>query len=200
MKNAPPCYRQVRLQDINLTDRTYSLNPFSQEPEQDVLQSIGRLGILHPPLLLEKRNQPFLVLSGRRRIAAYREIVNTQPEGGQGHKKQKDNEYITALVVSGEESSIEPLHLFATLLQHQLLGGSLTVIEQAVFFQKAAVALEEQEIRDLLPLLGLKAKPHVLDDLIALLDLESSVQLGLHKGIIHQRSAKKLALFAPADQ
>lgn len=199
MKNTSPCYRQVRLQDINLTDRTYSLNPFSQEPEQDVLQSIGRLGILHPPLLLKKRNQPFLVLSGRRRIEAYREIVNTQPEGQQGNKKQKDNEYITALIVSGEKW-IEPLHLFATLLQHQLLGGSLTVIEQAVFFQKAAMLLEEKDLLSLLPMLRLKAKPHILYDLIALLDLEPSVQLGLHKGIIRQRSAKKLALFAPADQ
>ena len=99
-----------------------------------------------------------------------------------------------------EEKPEYQLHLLTTLLQHQLLGGSLTVIEQAIFFQKATLVLEEQEVLSLLPVLGLKAKPHISGELISLLDLESAVQLGLHRGIISQRSGKKLSRFAPVDQ
>ncbi|WP_339135346.1 MAG: ParB N-terminal domain-containing protein [Candidatus Electrothrix sp. GW3-4] len=194
-----PCYRQVRLQDIHLTDRTYTLNPFSQEPDESLLQSIRSVGILHPPLLLEKQDASFTILSGRRRIAAYLQICNTQEQ-----KKEEGHDHITALTLTLSRNGETPKnqhHLLTTLLQHQLLGGSLTVIEQAVFFQKAMLlALEEQDVLALLPLLGLKAKPHIPKELLALLDLAPTVQLGLHKGIIAQRSGKKLSRFSPEDQ
>lgn len=189
MKNATPCYRQVRLQDINLTDRSYILNPFPQDPEQDLLHSISNFGMLQPPLLLEKKDHTLTVLSGRRRIEAYLQVSKAQEC------------HLTALIIPFREEKPEyQLHLLTTLLQHQLLGGSLTVIEQAIFFQKATLVLEEQEVLSLLPVLGLKAKPHISGELISLLDLESAVQLGLHRGIISQRSGKKLSRFAPVDQ
>ena len=180
----------MRLQDINLTDRSYTLNPFPQEPEQGLLQNISSFGILQPPLLLEKQDRTFIVLSGRRRIAAYLQI-----------DKAQDCRHLTALVISFREEKPEyQCHLLTTLLQHQLLGGSLTVIEQAIFFQKATLVLEELDVLALLPMLGLKAKPHIPGELIALLDLEPAIQLGLHRGIIAQRSGKKLSRFSPADQ
>jgi hypothetical protein len=197
VKNARPCYRQVRLQDINLADRTYTLNPFSQEPEEGLLQSIRSLGMLHPPLLLEKQDHTFIILSGRKRLDAYL-LAGTQ----ECRQEQRDDEYITALTftVVSEERLTTHLHIFKTLLQYQLLGNNLTVIEQAVFLQKARQVLREQDILTLLPILGLKAKPHIPEELIALLDLEPAVQLGLHNGVISQRSGKKLSRFAPADQ
>ncbi|MCI5211272.1 MAG: hypothetical protein D3910_21370, partial [Candidatus Electrothrix sp. ATG2] len=92
---------------------------------------------------------------------------------------------------------------FTTVLQHQLLGRSLTVIEQAVFLHKARQRLkelEQEELLALLPMLGHKAKPHILGEFISLLDLEPAVQLALQKGFISQRSAKKLSRFSPTDQ
>ena len=196
MKNATPCYSQVRLQDINLTDRSYTLNPFSQAPEQDLLQSISSFGMLQPPLLLEKKDHTFTVLSGRRRIEAYLQVSNAQE-----CRQDREGCHLTALIIFLNEGKTDnQLHLFTTLLQHQLLGKSLTVIEQAVFFQKAMLVLEEQDILALLPMLGLKAKPHIPGEFISLLDLEPAVQLGLHRGIISQRSGKKLSRFSLADQ
>ena len=196
MKNATPCYRQVRLQDINLTDRSYTLNPFPKKPEQDLLQNISNFGILQPPLLLEKQDRTFIVLSGRRRIAAYLQIDKTQE-----CPPDKVDCHLTALVIPFREEKIEKKHhLFRTLLQHQLLSGSLTVIEQAIFFQKATLVLEEQDVLTLLPVLGLKAKPHIPGELISLLDLDPAVQRGLHSGIIAQRSGKKLSRFSSVDQ
>jgi hypothetical protein len=196
VKNATPCYSQVRLQDINLTDRSYTLNPFSQAPEQDLLQSISSFGMLQPPLLLEKKDHTFTVLSGRRRIEAYLQVSNAQE-----CRQDREGCHLTALIIFLNEGKTDnQLHLFTTLLQHQLLGKSLTVIEQAVFFQKAMLVLEEQDILALLPMLGLKAKPHIPGEFISLLDLEPAVQLGLHRGIISQRSGKKLSRFSLADQ
>ncbi|CAK8722922.1 ParB/Sulfiredoxin domain-containing protein [Candidatus Electrothrix laxa] len=193
VKNVIPCYHQVRFQDINLADRSYTLNPFSNPPEEGLLQSISNFGILHPPLLLEKQDRTFIILSGRRRIEAFLKTNKTP-------KYQKDC-HLTALIISlSEEKSENQLYLFTALLQHQLLGKSLTVIEQAVFLQKARLVANEQELLALLPMLGLKAKPHIPGDFISLLDLEPAVQLGLHRGIIAQRSGKKLSRFSLADQ
>ncbi len=190
-----PCYRQVRLQDINLDDRSYSLNPFLQNPKQDLIQSINEHGILHPPLLLEQQDDIYIILSGRKRIDAYLQS-HPAPEYQQG----KDS-YITALILTeNEEKTASKSHLFKTLLQHQLLGSRLTLIEQAVFFQKAAQLLEKQDLLSFLPLLGLKPKPHIPGELISLLNLEFSVQQGIHEGRIAQRSGKKLSRFSPADQ
>jgi ParB family chromosome partitioning protein len=184
-----PCYRQVRLQDINLTDRSYSLNPFHQEPKQDLVQSISELGILQPPLLLEQQDGTYIILSGRKRLEACLQ-------------QKQDDDYITALIIVPDRNNQEsyPLYLFSSLLQHQLLGHPLTLIEQAIFFQKASQILEEQDILSFLPLLDLKAKPHIPGELIALLELERSVQQGIHSGIITQRSGKKLSRFSPTDQ
>jgi ParB family chromosome partitioning protein len=189
VNNRTPCYRQVRLQDINLGDKSYSLNPFPQNHKQDLLQSINELGILQPPLLLEQQDGKYSILSGRKRITAY-----LQQEGGDDH--------ITALIITSDKNNQKPspLYLFSSLLQHQLLGRPLTLIEQAIFFQKATQILDEQDILSFLPLLGLKPKPHIPGELIALLELDRSVQQGIHNGIIPQRSGKKLARFSPADQ
>ena len=181
-----PCYRQVRLQDINLDDRSYSLNLFPENSNQALVQSISEFGILHPPLLLEQQDG-YIILSGRNRIEAY----------------QQGNEHssITALTLAvKKDEKKSKIYLFKALLQHQLLGNTLTLIEQAVFFRKATQFLEEQDILAFLPLLGLKIQPHIPGELISLLDLEFSVQQGIHEGVISQRSGKKIARFSSADQ
>ncbi len=194
-----PCYLQVRLQDINLDDRSYSLNPFPEDFKQDLVQSICELGILQPPLLLEQQDG-YIILSGRKRIEAYLQLCNNRLESSQ--QKNSNDQKITALSITTalEKEEGYPLHLFKVLLEHQLLGNRLTLIEQAVFLKKAAKVLDKQDLVSFLPLFGLKTKPHIPGEIISLLDLEVSVQQGMHKGIISQRSGKKLARFSPDDQ
>ena len=192
-----PCYRQVRIQDIDLDNRSYSLNPFCQTPEQSLVQSIDSFGILHPPLLLEKQGGIFIALSGKKRIKAYLQTCNT----ASNCQQEQNGNYITALIFTeNKEEKPNKNLLFTTLLQHQLLGGPLALIEQAIFFQKATQVLEKQELLSFLPLLGLKPKPHIPGELISLLDLAPSVQQGIHEGRISQRSGKKLSRFSSTDQ
>jgi hypothetical protein len=188
-QSAQTLYRQVPVKNIDLTDTSYALNPFPTEPDSELVDSITALGILHPPLLLEYRKDTFIVLSGRRRLHAVQTV------------DANNDLSITALIV---QYSVQPFQhdpqFFKILLGHQLVGSRLSVIEQAVFLQKAIDFLEREEVIALLPMLGLKAKSHVPEQLISLLGLDVSVQVGLHRGIISQRSGKKLARFSQEDQ
>jgi hypothetical protein len=178
-------YRQVRVGDIDLADTSYALHPFPLESDSELLRSITTLGMLHPPLLLECSENKFIVLSGRRSLQAVQAVG------------ENDIFFITALIVQYSRS--DPM-FFATLLRHRLMGYSLSVIEQAVFLQKAMESLATEEVVHLLPMLGLQEKPHIPGQFIALLELDDAVQLGLHKGIIARRSGKKFARFSLADQ
>ena len=144
---------------------------------------IGTYGILHPPLLLEHNDNEFTVLSGRKRVQIAAENRNIS---------------ITALVI--EHTVHDQQLIYSTLLQHQLIGAPLSIIEQAVFFQKAMPCLPKKSIVEFLPLMGYKPKPHIPDELISFLELAPAARLGLHKGTISPRTGKKLLLFPLADQ
>ena len=183
--NTPTQYRQVTPSDIDLSDTRYTLNPFPSEgPDDQLSASIRTFGILHPPLLLELTDNRFIVLSGRKRVQAAGGTIDTP---------------ITALVISREYVD-QPQVILCTLLQHQLIGPPLSIIEQALFFKKAMDCLPAEEIIKFLPMMGYKAKPHIPNELTSLLDLDPTVQQGLHEGILSLRAGKKLLQFSPADQ
>jgi len=184
--NTPAQYRQVPLSDIDLADSRYTLNPFSAtDPDEQLAASIRALGVLHPPLLLELAADRFIVLSGRKRIriAADDGLATS----------------ITALVINRAQAD-QPGLIFTTLLSHQLIGSSLSIIEQAIFFKKAMTLLPAEEIITFLPLLGYKKKLHIPSELISLLTLDPTAQRALHNGVLSSQSGKKLLQFSPADQ
>ncbi|MCK5516716.1 MAG: hypothetical protein KAI39_07575, partial [Desulfobulbaceae bacterium] len=184
--NTPAQYRQISVSTIDLTDNRYALNPFFGAEPEALAESIRVLGMLHPPLLLEIDSNSFIVLSGKKRVQIAAQQVGVP---------------LTALVIQNQEKNTgQQLLIFTTLLQHQLIGSSLSIIEQAIFFKKSLECLTAEEVNSLLPLLGYKPKPHIPHQLIALLNLGLSVQQGLHEGFLSQRAGKKLALFTHSDQ
>ena len=176
-------YQVVPLKDIDLANDRYTLSPFAPKADPQLRASIAELGLLRPPLLVADKNKKFIVLSGRKCLKILSEL---EPDST-----------VTALVLCQPDNQ---LLLCKTLLQHQLGGAPLSLIEQAGFCQLASKYLAPAEVVSLLPLMGLKAKPHLPAQLIALLALEERVQEGVHLGIISQRAARKLAQFSPSDQ
>ena len=160
--NTPAQYRQVSRGNIDLAQTLYSINPFALQGKKRV----DPLDImLSPPLLLEYgENKQLITLSGRRQLLNLRE----------------DTE-LTALVLPHKYQDQQLI--LSLLLRHRLLSSSLSLIEQAIFCQKALGWLAVKEVIPFLPLLGHKAKPHIIEQLIALLALDPAVQLGLHQGI-----------------
>ncbi len=173
----------MALRDIDLSNQRYRLSPFGAKTNNGLRAGIAELGILRPPLLLADRDNHFIVLSGRKCLEI---LCDLEPDTA-----------VTALVV---DHSCEQLLLCKALLQHQLTGAPLTLIEQAVFCRLASEMLTAEEVVSLLPLMGLKAKPHLPQQLISLLALESPVQEAIHRQIIGQRAARKLAQFSAPDQ
>jgi len=177
-------YRLVMIKDIDLSDTSYSLNPFPPvQPDTELSTNIKTFGILHPPLLLELNTDHYIALSGRKRLQVVAE--ETSP--------------ITAIVINSSFTR-QPKVILSTLLQHRMIGSPLGIIEQAVFFKKAMDCLTMEEIICFLPILGYKPKPHIPRQLVSLLELEPTAQLALHKNTLSLRAAKKLLLFPADDQ
>jgi len=173
------------MEDIDLSDTRYTLNPFPPaQPDTLLSESIDTFGILHLPLLLELVTNNYIVLSGRKRIQIVAKEVGSS---------------ITATVINKKYIN-QPRDILSTLLQHQLIGSPLGIIEQAIFFKKAMACLPIEEVTCFLPMMGYKEKIHIPRDLISMLELHPTAQLGLHKGVLSQRAGKKLLLFPSEDQ
>lgn len=60
--------------------------------------------------------------------------------------------------------------------------------------------LAEDELLQLLALMGYKPQRYKLEELTGFLQLEPSALLALHRGVLSQKSGKQLGLFSPEDQ
>ena len=172
-------YRRVSLQDIDLSDDLYTVNPFT-----DSRQSQTKCSILHPPLLLETHKCHYIVIAGRQHLPA---------------TEQQREKQINALIVSQEWAN-EPAVIFSFLLEYKLIHCPPSVIEQAVYFKKTRALLDPKQITECLLLLGYKANHSIAEDLISLLQLDIAVQKCLHLGSLTLRAAKKMIQLHQEDQ
>lgn len=171
---------------IDITDNTYRLRPEDDAlPDQHLDESIQRMGILQPPLLQPGQNNNetrYIILSG------YKRILAAQSHG------------IGDIVCLILPLSTEPALKWHIILTHALIGSRLSCIEQATFFSKAAKELSISEQLLLLPLLGRKPQPYVLQELAGYLTLAPETTKALHAGYLHEKRAKQLAKLSHQDQ
>ncbi len=92
----------------------------------------------------------------------------------------------------------------ATRLSLQVLfsqqAGQMSPVLQALIASWAQTLLGEQEQMTLLALMGIKPQRYKLNELIALLHLDPSVVIALHRGLLAQKSSRPLARLALEDQ
>ena len=88
--------------------------------------------------------------------------------------------------------SLQALHNFSLPQQSPIL--------QAHLLQEAQRILPEEELFQLLSLMGHKPQRYKLKELIGFLQLDSSAIFALHQGILSQKSGKQLALLSHKDQ
>ncbi|NOQ45302.1 MAG: hypothetical protein GQ559_01285 [Desulfobulbaceae bacterium] len=181
--NAPASHEHLAVKDIDHRDTTYQLSPaVSEPPDAELIKSIKQYGILHPPLVRHKQNHGYIVLSGKKRIIA---------------AKQLGFNAITCLIIHKNQTEHQAWEL---LLQHAGIGSQLSIIEQANFFKKTSVVLPEERILSYLPLLGYKSNPFKIREFTTLLSLEKSAIVALHEGCLHQKSGIKLASLSHLNQ
>jgi len=173
----------VDLSSINLDDKTYSIRPERDQPDKNLIRSISKFGILHPPLIKSLRDNTYVVLSGWKRIAAIKRIDS----------KRK----VTCLVAN---DTVNEPHLFLLLLHHALIGEGLSIIEIAIFLKKITRLMSKQDVLMFLPFLGMKPHMHNLDDTLCILTLDRSVILASHNGLISNKILSRLQKLSQSDQ
>jgi len=175
----PPTFRSslVNLQHINFQDFSNSLTPEeAREPRTELLASVARAGILHPPILRALGGNRLEIVTGRRRLLAAQQTLH--------------NISAICLVLPPETLPAEAL---AINLEDTLHRGDITVVEQAIFFQKILDHLDENEAaRRFLPALGLEPHRHHLHNLLQLLGLEEHLLGAVHAGRLHEGVAREL--------
>lgn len=175
----------VNLQQINFQDTRFSLSPEeAPTPAPNLLRSIKRTGILHPPILKEEETALFTIVTGRRRLLAAQEVLKIISA--------------TCLVIP---KKTEEREILAISLEDTLLRGNMTPIEQAIFFDKILAHMDETEAATLfLPALDLEPHPRNLARLLDLLKLEEHLQLAVHNGLLHEGVARDLVRCSFTDR
>lgn len=178
-----PTYDKVFLPTIDTTDIYYSICPRSNEPSIELIQHIQNFGILHPPLVQKKSNGTFSVVSGKKRIFAAQKNCLPEP--------------ITCLILP---ENTAPVTIFNFLLQHALIGKPLSIVEQALFFQKSLQKITKNESLQFLKILGYKTQLHQIDRILKILSFEPSLLLHLHDEIINHKALRTIEKLSFADQ
>ena len=175
----PPTFRSslVNLHHINFQDFSNSLTPEeAREPSPALLDSVARTGILHPPILREQGRTGMEIVTGRRRLLAAQQTLHSIST--------------ICLVLPADALPAETL---ALNLEDTVLRGDISVVEQAIFFQKILAHLDENEAAQrFLPSLGLEPHRHHLHSLLPLLRLEEHLLGALHAGRLHESVAREL--------
>jgi len=174
----PPTFRSslVNLQHINFQDFSNSLTPEeAREPSTALVESVTRAGILHPPILREQ-GRTMEIVTGRRRLLAAQQTLHS----------------ISAICLVLPAETL-PTETLAINLEDTMLRGDITVVEQAIFFQKILGHLDENKAaKKFLPALGLEPHRHHLHNLLQLLGLEEHLLGAVHEGRLHDGVAREL--------
>jgi len=93
-----------------------------------------------------------------------------------------------------------PVTLYSFQVLPNLSSSPSSPILQAHLLREAQQALPEDELLQLLVLMGYKPQRYKLEELISFLQLEPSTLLALHRGILSPKSGKQLGLLSHEDQ
>ncbi len=168
----------ISFSKIDWQDTTYTLSPLPEEPlTQDFIDSITRVNaLLHPPILQKRSQKPYLIIAGRRRLVAAREILKL---------------HACHCLILPQDIGDE--NLFTILLTDATSKRDLTPIEQAIFLDKARTALDDIRAAHLfLPGFGLAPHSSQIQKIIRLLDLEKPIQEAIHRGLLDDSTAREL--------
>lgn len=176
---------RISIHKIDFQDNTFCLTSFEDQSLPDeLIDSIKRVGILHPPILKEKSTNSYLILTGRKRLCAARDVLRFTA--------------CNCRIVPMETPEIDCL---AIVLEEALASEGLTPVEKAVFMQKSLQWIDEQElIENFLPVLGLTPHSYHIQRTLALLSLEEPILRAVHEGRLEEGVARELCKLGFGDR
>ena len=185
MEKANLQIKRITLQEINFADNSYNLRPNGEDAlPKDFIKSIQICGVLHPPILQVQSGAGYIILAGRRRLLASRDILELNR--------------CTCFIVPEDASS---RHCLELVLEEGLLSNTWSPVIKAIYIKKiVAIIGEEETIARILPRLGITPQKYHLEKNLALAEIEEPLALAIHKGHIAQKTAYKLSRLALRDR
>ncbi|MBU0566450.1 ParB/RepB/Spo0J family partition protein [bacterium] len=168
--------RKVSVDRIDLKDKTFVFT--YGECLEGLLLSLKKIGLVNPPLLREKAEEKFQIISGYKRILALTKLGKREVE---------------ALVYKGDEIS-DP-DAFCLNLYENIGNRALNTIEKSIILNKLLKEFrvkEEEIVCGYLPLLGLSPHKERLSLYLPLIELEDEIKEALVKERVSLLVAVKL--------
>lgn len=179
-------HRYLDISCIDFDDFSYCLSPGREvAPDNLLTESIARHGIIHPPIVKETLSGSHAVVSGRRRLLAFRSLI------------PRENSCCCMIFSADAPEAV----IFSVLLEEILSRRQLTPIEKALFLQKTSAFLDENAITEnFLARLGLPRDAGQILLGKILLDLEEILVQAVHRGDLPESTARELIPLAASDR
>jgi ParB family chromosome partitioning protein len=176
-------YQRVSLNQIDLTDETFSTNFM---PDLRALRaSITELGLLEPVLLRENRGG-YQIVSGFRRLSVLQELGVEEAE--------------SRVIDAGGPDDVKS---FSIALHENLTTRRLNTIETAIALHKLVHQFKIESnlvIRDYLPLFGLETNVKILGTYLSLASMEEEVKKYVLQEEVSRSNIRKLASLTHGDR
>jgi ParB family chromosome partitioning protein len=168
----------IVLRQIDFDDQSYNLRPEGDiDLPKDFLDSINKCGVLSPPIVLDVDGGGYIILAGRKRLIAARDILKLN--------------CFNCFVVAADASPAECLEV---VLEEGLLSSSWSPVMKAKYLHKVVEIMGSKEvISKVLPRLGITPQKFHLEKALALADLEEPFVMAIHQGHIAEKTAYELS-------
>lgn len=169
LKMNKPEYESVLINQIDLDDQSYI---FTFEPLlSPIINSIKKIGLVHPPILEQISENSYRIVSGLKRIIALKHL--------------KTDRFSAQIYQS--TSPAPTFYLFLVNIHENLATRELNEIEKSIILYKLIHLFEIPEdkvISDFLPLLNSRANKAMLDRYLKLVHLEDNIRIAIAEDII----------------
>ena len=184
--NQQICPKSLDTSLIDFADFSYSISPDREIVlDKSFTKSITRYGILHPPLVKEREPDSYVIVTGRKRLFAFRTLFPEEK----------------MCICRITPAQMPEINIFSILLEEVLTNRQLTPIEKAIFLQKISPLIDEKFIaKEFLPRIGLPPDPFYFRQSVTLLKLEEPLIRAIHQGNINEIVAQDIVSLAAKDR
>lgn len=177
-------FNRIKIDDILLSNRHYALVPdfFPTNPDEPILDSIKRVGILHPPIIKETNTGDLIVVNGRKRLLAASKL---------------QHQTCTCLQL---DPDLPELSTWLIALEDALLTGTINPIQQAVFLVNIKKICDNRQISNILSRMGLSPSARIIKQKEKLLQLEEDLQLAIWQENLNEKTGLELTKLTSSDR
>jgi ParB family chromosome partitioning protein len=184
--NLNACPRALQISLIDFTDFSYAISP-----ERDIIldetfiKSIAKHGILHPPIIRKTDSGSHVIVTGRKRLLAFRSLFPAART-------------CCFLVIPPKVPEID---VYSVLLEDIRIARQLTPVEKALLLKKiSALADVEHIVSEFLPRMDLSPDPFHIRQSLKLLALEEPIIHAIHRGMVHETVARDITSLSSTDR